>query len=86
MNWNLALKYVGYAFVISVYGVFAWTHRAPVEGFIAVLMGVIATLGSSHVAASAAKAATDAAVQATASAVAPQPVAPVILPTTVVKQ
>lgn len=84
MNWNLFLKYLGYAFVISVYSVFCWTGRAPVDGFIAVLTGVLALLGGSHLAASASKAATDAAVQASAP-VAPQP-APVALPTTVVRQ
>lgn len=54
MNWNLALKYVGYAFVISVYGLFCWTGKAPVDGFIAVLTGVLALLGGSHLASSAA--------------------------------
>lgn len=54
MNWNLFLKYVGYAFVISIYGIFAWTGKAPVEGFIAVLTGVLALLGGSHLASSAA--------------------------------
>jgi hypothetical protein len=84
MNWALFLKYLGYAFIISVYGVFAWVGKAPVEGFIAVLMGVLATLGASHVAASAAKAATDAATQTNAP-VTPTPVDPLILPTTVNK-
>jgi len=54
MNWNLALKYVGYAFVISIYGVFAWTGKADVTGFLAVLTGVLALLGGSHLASSAA--------------------------------
>lgn len=79
MNWNLALKYLGYAFVISIYGVFAWTHRAPVEGFIVVLMGVIASLGTSHTAANAAQAATDAAAQVAAAVSEPPPATPPVV-------
>lgn len=84
MNWNLALKYLGYAFVISVYGLFCWTGRAPVDGFIAVLTGVLALLGGSHLASSAAKDSANTAIQLTQASLppAPQPAAP----TTVIQQ
>lgn len=79
MNWNLFLQFVGYAFLISIYAVFAWSGKAPVEGFIVILTGALATLSSAHVSASAAKRATDA-----ASAV--NPAAPKAAPTTVVSE
>lgn len=82
MNWNLALQYLAYAFLVSVYGVFCWAGKAPVEGFIAVLTGALAALGSAHVSASARKAAADAAANAIAAA---NPPAPAAAPTTVVQ-
>lgn len=79
MNWNLALQYIAYAFLVSVYGVFAWAGKAPVEGFIAILTGALAALGSAHVSASARKAAAD------ASGATPPPAQP-SAPTTVVNE
>lgn len=84
MNWNLFLKYLGYAFVISVYGVFAWTGRAPVAGFIAVLTGALALLGGSHLTSSAADAAANTAIKLAQASL--PPAAPVAAPTTVVTQ
>lgn len=82
MNWNLFLKYMGYAGVLAIYGAFAWSGKAPVEGFLAVLTGVIAALGATHAASAAA-----ASVVADASPVTPTP-APASnpAPTTVVSQ
>lgn len=87
MNWDLFLKYLGYGVVIAIYGVFAWFGKAPVEGFIAVLTGVISILGGSHAASSALKAATAAASvrAATAPQPAPQPPLPPPAPTIIVK-
>lgn len=64
MNWNLFLQFFGYAFLITIYAVFAWSGKAPVEGFIVILTGALATLSSAHVSASAAKRASDAAAAA----------------------
>ncbi|MGI4812011.1 MAG: hypothetical protein ACRYG5_06645 [Janthinobacterium lividum] len=92
MNWSLFLKYLGYAFVISVYGLFCWTGRAPVDGFIAVLTGVLALLGGSHLASSAAKDSADTAIKlvsaGTVATSAPPsaPVSPPLLPTSVTKE
>jgi hypothetical protein len=83
MNWNLALQFVGYAFLISVYAVFAWTGRVPVEGFIVILTGALATLGSAHVSASSAR---NAAKAATDAAIAANPPTPPAAPTVVEKQ
>jgi len=80
MNWNLFLQFIGYAFLVSIYAVFAWSGKAPVEGFIVILTGALATLGSAHVSSSAAKAAT------AAAAAAQPPVAPAPAPTTVTQQ
>lgn len=79
MNWNLFLQFVGYAFLISIYAVFAWSGRAPVEGFIVILTGALASLGSAHMSASAAKRASDAAAAA-------NPAVPQASPTVVVKE
>jgi hypothetical protein len=80
MNWNLFLQFIGYAFLISLYAVFVWTGRAPVEGFIVILTGALSTLGVAHVSSSSAKRATDAA------AAAQPPAAPAPAPTTVTQQ
>lgn len=71
MNWNLFLKYLGYAFVLIIYGAFAWTGKTPVEGFVVVLTGVLAVLGASHVSTAATKAASDAISSQSTSPVAP---------------
>lgn len=81
MNWNLFLKYMGYAGVLAIYGAFAWSGKAPVEGFIAVLTGVIAALGATHAASAAA-----ANVVANAAPVAPVTSAAASPATTVVVQ
>jgi hypothetical protein len=78
MNWNLFLKYMGYAGVLAIYGAFAWSGKAPVEGFIAVLTGVIAALGATH-------AASAAAANVVANAAPVAPVVPAPAPTTVVQ-
>jgi hypothetical protein len=83
MNWNLFLQFIGYAFLISIYAVFAWSGKAPVEGFIVILTGALSTLGATHASASAAKRASDAALAATNAA---NPPAPQTAPTTVVQQ
>lgn len=57
----MLLQFLGYGFVIAVYGLFAWFGKAPVDGFIAVLTGAIAMLGGVHAYSTASKRATDAA-------------------------
>lgn len=84
MNWNLFLQFIGYAFLISIYAVFAWSGKAPVEGFIVILTGALSTLGATHASASAAKRASDAALAASA-AVQP-PATSAAAPTTIVQQ
>lgn len=86
MNWDLFLKYLGYAFVISVYGLFAWTGRAPVAGFLVILTGVLGVLGASHLSSSAKKDASDAALKMLAAAQASPSAAPTAAPTVVVQQ
>jgi hypothetical protein len=79
MNWNLFLQFIGYAFLISIYAVFAWTGRAPVEGFILILTGALTTLSAAHISSSSAKRAADAAAAA-------NPPAPQAAPTQVVSE
>ncbi|WP_394779083.1 hypothetical protein [Undibacterium sp.] len=55
------LKYLAYAFLLGLYAAFAWAGKAPVEGFLVVLTGVISALGASHAMGSASRDATDAA-------------------------
>lgn len=81
MNWNLFLQFIGYAFLISIYAVFAWAGKAPVEGFIVILTGALGTLSSAHISAAAAKRASDAAAAASAAS---NPQATQAAPTTVV--
>jgi hypothetical protein len=83
MNWTLALQYIAYAFLITVYGAFAWAGKVPVDGFIAILTGAIAALGATHAASSSAKSAARSAADAIAT-VNPPPPSPA--PTTVVTQ
>ena len=74
MNWNLLLKYLGYAFILTVYGVFAWSGKADVAGYLAVLTGVLGVLGGVHASTAAIGAATK---QATPPAVTPAPASPI---------
>jgi hypothetical protein len=82
MNWTLALQYIAYGFLITVYGAFAWAGKAPVEGFIAILTGAIAALGATHASASSAKNAAKAAADMVAAV---NPPAPAAAPTTIVQ-
>jgi hypothetical protein len=45
----MLLKYLAYAFVLLIYGAFAWTGKVSADSFIAVLGGVIAALGATHI-------------------------------------
>jgi hypothetical protein len=72
----MILKYAAYAFLLIMYAAFCWTGKAPVEGFIIVLTGIIASLGTSHAVSEAAKTATDAANHANPV---PPPISPTIL-------
>ncbi|MGX6999936.1 hypothetical protein [Caballeronia sp. KNU42] len=83
MNWNLFLQFIGYAFLISIYAIFAWSGKVPVEGFIVVLASALSTLSSAHISASAAKRASDAAQAANDAA--STPAAPAPSPTVVVQ-
>ena len=43
------LVYAAYAVLLAIYGVFAWNDKALVPGYIAILTGMIASLGTTHV-------------------------------------
>lgn len=72
------MKYLAYCFLISLYALFVWCGKAPAEGFIVVLTGVISQLGAAHIHAQAAKAA--------AAAYPPPPPPPIAAPTVVTTQ
>jgi hypothetical protein len=76
---RLIMSYVTYLVAILIYAAFAWTGKAPVEGFIAILGAAIAAYGTHQAHLISSKSATDAANLA-------NPVPPpkaVALPTTV---
>jgi ABC-type multidrug transport system permease subunit len=43
-------RYLAYAFLLSVYALFAWYGKTSVDGFIATLIGMLSALGTSHIA------------------------------------
>lgn len=45
---KMILKYLGYGFIISIYGVFAWYGKVSVDSFVMVLSAALGALGMSH--------------------------------------
>jgi hypothetical protein len=50
INWSDILKFSAYALVLAIYGAFAWTGKAAVEGYLNVLTAVITAHGATHIA------------------------------------
>ena len=40
------MNYIAYGFLILIYAVFAWFGKAPVDGLIAIITGILAGLGT----------------------------------------
>lgn len=76
------MNYFAYGFLILIYAAFAWFGKAPVEGFIALLTGAAAALGTHLTNNAAAERATNAA--NVANPVPPPYVVPA--PTTITKE
>jgi hypothetical protein len=50
LNWSDLFKFAAYAVVLAIYGAFAWTGKAAVEGYLNVLTAVITAHGATHIA------------------------------------
>lgn len=45
---KMILKYLGYGFILTIYGVFAWYGKVSVDSFVMVLSAALGALGMSH--------------------------------------